>query len=110
MTLDEQLEAAAKFDELGTALNSVHPRHHLDEQLEAAVSAAIDMDDPVVSADIACEQALNALDHLMVLANQDNTWPAVAANKIFIGQILTRAQLVASFLMAKQVVDLRIVR
>ena len=55
---------------------------------------------PEVSADQACETALNALDDLMVLAANQQTAHLVWANKIFIGQILTRAQLVASVLMA----------
>ena len=57
--------------------------------------------DPEVTADMACETALNALDDLMVLAAKDETWQSVMANKVFIGQILTRAQLVSSFLMSK---------
>lgn len=84
----------------------------LDEQLLDAVSAAMAEPrndyDPEVTADLCCEQALNALDQLMVLATKDDTAHLVIANKIFIGQILTRAQLVASFLMTKQT-GLRIV-
>ena len=54
-----------------------------------------------ISADIACETALNALDELAALALKDDTAHLVIANRIFIGQILCRAQLVASFLAAK---------
>ncbi len=55
-------------------------------------------DDAEVTADIACEHALNALDLLVLLAADRRTAPQVIANRVFIGQILTRAQLVASFL------------
>lgn len=54
-----------------------------------------------VTADMACEDALNALDQLMKLATKDDTVHHVIANRIFVGQILVRAQLVASFLAAK---------
>lgn len=79
-------------------------RKHIDgKQFEPADN------DPEVTADKACEIALNALDDLMVLAAKDDTAHLVMANRIFIGQILTRAQLVASFLMAQQT-GLRIVK
>lgn len=76
----------------------------LDRLLIAAVSEAIqepERNDPAVSADMACETALNALDDLMVLAAADDTAQHVMANRVFVGQILVRAQLVASFLMSK---------
>lgn len=55
-----------------------------------------------ISADLCCEQALNALDELIQMAMSDDTANLVMANRIFIGQILTRAQLAASLLVAKQ--------
>lgn len=58
-------------------------------------------DSPQVSADLCCEQALNALDELASLALQEDTAHLVMANRIFVAQILTRAQLVMSFLIAK---------
>jgi len=69
--------------------------------LDEIVQSALDSD-PEVSVDILCETALNALDQLMVLAAKEETFQHVMANKVFIGQILTRAQLIASFLMARQ--------
>jgi hypothetical protein len=54
-----------------------------------------------LAAEQACESALSALDTLMLLAAGDDTVHLVEAEKAFIGQILTRAQLVASFLMAR---------
>lgn len=65
--------------------------------------------DPEVTADVLCETALNALDQLMVLAAKNDTFPHVMANKVFIGQILTRAQLVASFLIARETPVLKVV-
>lgn len=58
--------------------------------------------DPEVTADVACERALSALDDLVILAANQDTAQHVMANRIFIGQILTRAQLVASLLIAKK--------
>ncbi len=72
-----------------------------EAELEVVRNAMHDYD-PEITADIACEQALNALDQLMVLAAKDETAHLVVANKVFVGQILTRAQLVASFLMTRQ--------
>lgn len=69
-----------------------------------------EMESPEVTADMACEQALNALDQLMVLAARDDTAHLVVANRIFVGQILTRSQLIASFLMAKETPQFRIVK
>ena len=66
-------------------------------------------DDPEVTADQACEAALNALDQLMVLAARDDTAPHVMANRIFVGQILVRAQLIQSFLMAKETPEFKMV-
>ena len=60
-----------------------------------------DINDPEVAADAACEAALNALDDLMVLAAKSETARYVEAERVFIGQILTRAQLVASFIAAR---------
>lgn len=77
-------------------------------ELEEIVSAAM-QDSPEVTADMACEQALNALDQLMVLAARDDTAHLVVANRIFVGQILTRAQLVASFLMAKDAPKFKVI-
>jgi hypothetical protein len=54
-----------------------------------------------LAAEQACEAALNALDTLMALAANDETAPLVEAEKVFVGQILTRAQLVASSMMAR---------
>ena len=86
-------------DESGTIVAATGPLYYDD--VAQALTGDFDSD-PEVTADIACETALNALDQLMVLAAKDDTWPAVMANRIFVGQILTRAQLVTSFLMAKQ--------
>ena len=80
-----------------------------DEQLLSAVEQAMSDNDPDFSADIACERALNALDDLMVLANKDDTFPAVMANKVFAGQILTRAQLLVSFLLARETPKFKVI-
>jgi len=64
---------------------------------------------PEVSADLACEQALNALDTLACLAASSETAQHVMANRIFVGQILVRAQLIASSLAARQTPTFKVV-
>lgn len=64
---------------------------------------------PEVSADLACEQALNALDTLACLAASSETAQHVMANRIFVGQILTRAQLLTSFLIAQETPQFKVV-
>jgi hypothetical protein len=58
--------------------------------------------DKQVDCERACEAALNALDELAVMAATAETAHLVIAQRIFIGQILRRAQTVAGLLMAKQ--------
>jgi hypothetical protein len=58
--------------------------------------------DPEITADMACETALNALDELMTLAAKDDTAHLVIANRIFVGQIKSRVDLILSFLIAKE--------
>lgn len=84
----------------------------LDLQLQEVSEIMAEPSDtsPEVTADVACETALNALDQLMVLAADKTTAQHVMANKVFVGQILTRAQLVASFLVALETPKLKVVR
>ena len=55
-------------------------------------------------------EAFSALDDLMVLANQDETRDQVRAEKIAIGQMVSRVQLLASFALIPQQTGLRIVK
>ena len=76
----------------------------LDMDLEVirSVIGEPEPNDPEVTTNRACEEALNALDQLVVLAANSETAHLVEAERVFIGQILTRAQLIASFLLARQ--------
>lgn len=58
---------------------------------------------PEVTADQACEVALNALDTLAVLTASQDTAHLVWANKIFVGQIVNRANTLGRLLMAQKV-------
>jgi hypothetical protein len=73
----------------------------MDLEIIREVIGEPEPNDPEVLANVACEAAINALDTLMTLAANDETVHLVEAEKKFVGQILTRAQLVASFLMAR---------
>jgi hypothetical protein len=61
-----------------------------------------DENSPEIKLDMALRSAFAGLDDLMVLACNSNTADLVEREKIAIGQIVTRAQLIASFLMARQ--------
>lgn len=82
----------------------------LDRQLIDAVSEA--MKEPVLSAEDQierkCDWIIRELDELCALAVNPETIDLVEHEKIAIGQIVTRAQLVAAFLMARH--PLRLVR
>lgn len=54
--------------------------------------------DPEVVADKACEAALNSLDELVALAANRETAHLVAADWRFIDQIVTRAQMLGTFI------------
>ena len=53
--------------------------------------------------------AFSALDDLMVLANRDDTRDQVRAERVLIGQLLTRCQTLASFADIPQPGKLRVV-
>jgi chaperonin GroEL (HSP60 family) len=72
-----------------------------DEELLSAVEQAIEPDNIVTTADMACEAAINALDILAALATHDDTAPHVWANKIFVGLIVKRTNTLVGLMLAK---------
>lgn len=53
--------------------------------------------------------AFNALDELMVLASQQDTRAEVCREKVALGQLLTRCQLLAAFALAADPIKLKVV-
>ena len=74
-----------------------------DEEI-STVSLA--MEEPEDTAELQIERradyVLRELDELMLLAANPETVDLVEGQRVIIGQILTRAQLIASFLMARK--------
>jgi hypothetical protein len=64
--------------------------------------------DPEIAINRACETALNSLDELVALAADKSTAHLVAADWRFIDQIVTRAQMLGTFIQTRQL--LRIVK
>jgi hypothetical protein len=84
----------------------------LDRQLLDAVSVA--MQEPEETAEIQIERRadfiIRELDEFCRLATNAETVDLIDRERIAIGQIVTRSQLIASFLTARQPSKLRIVR
>jgi hypothetical protein len=57
-----------------------------------------------------CLRMIDELDELCAMATNPETADLIEKQKIAIGQIITRVQLVASFLMARDPGKLRVVR
>ena len=71
-----------------------------DDQLEVVREAFTETGiDPV---GYTLHQAFSALDDLMVMANRPETSAQVRAERILIGQLLTRCQTLASFALVSQ--------
>lgn len=77
-----------------------------------AISEA--MKEPVLSAEDQlerkCDWIIRELDELCAMASNSETVDLVEKEKVAVGQIVTRAQLIASFLMARKPSGLRIVQ
>lgn len=75
----------------------------LDRQLLDAVSIAVQ--EPVLSSQEQMERRIDTLirdlDELVAFAANRETVDLVEANRIGVGQIISRAQLIGSFLLAK---------
>jgi hypothetical protein len=72
------------------------------------------MEDPILSAEEQierkCDWIVRELDELCALASNSETVDLIEGQRIAVGQIVTRAQLIASFLMARQPSGLRLVK
>lgn len=55
------------------------------------------------------DRVISELDELMALAAGEDTSSAVESNKIGLGQILTRAQLIVSFLTARETPKFKVI-
>jgi hypothetical protein len=69
-----------------------------------------DENSPEVKLDMALRGAFAGLDELMCLAADRDTASLVEKERVHIGQLVTRAQLLASFLMARAPTGLRMIR
>lgn len=82
---------------------SIMSQLDLDRQLLDAVSIAVQ--EPALSAEEQMERRIDALirdlDELVAFAANRETVDLVEANRIGVGQIISRAQLIGSFLLAK---------
>jgi hypothetical protein len=76
----------------------------MDRQLLDAVSAA--MEEPVLSAEEQIERKVDwivrELDELTAMACNSETVDLIEAQRVAVGQIIVRAQLIGAFLMSRQ--------
>jgi hypothetical protein len=77
-------------------------------------AVAATMNDPILTEEekigMRVDFIIRELDELCGLANAPETVDLIAPERVGIGQIITRAQLIASFLMSRQPTGLRMVR
>lgn len=72
-----------------------------DDDIET-VRAMMDDDSSETQMERRCDAILRDLDELVAFAANKETVDLVEANRIAIGQIITRAQLIGAFLMARK--------
>lgn len=64
---------------------------------------------PIDSVGRTLRDAFSAIDDLVILANREDTKAAVLAERVMISQLVTRVQLLASFVMAHPPGKLKVV-
>jgi len=81
----------------------------LDSQLLEAVRKSMAGEPAEVQIEYRLDCIIRELDEMCGLAANPETIDLIERQRIAIGQILTRAQLIASFLMARQPSQLRVI-